>query len=357
MSQALGQGLKPLRVMVIDGSSAVRHLLSERLGACDRIEVVGTAINARTALAKLDSYRPEILVVDLSNASIGGMEIVNSRRLKEHRVGLVMMVEDAAAVRRLRQRPELSLCEFLVRSGGEVRTPDGASLETAVLAASPRKLPIGAAAKGPGSAAGAAGRARKFTGPASVLAIGVSTGGPNALHRMLPMFAADFPVPILIVQHMPAGFTASLAESLDRASKITVKEAAEGDLLTAGTALLAPGDYHMGIVREQNVVRVALSQGPPEHSCRPAVDYMLRSVQDVYGETAVAMIMTGMGEDGLAGCKRLAQAGARVIAQDEATCTVFGMPRGLVEQGIADVVAPLDKLAEHASAFASRRGR
>lgn len=202
--------------------------------------------------------------------------------------------------------------------------------------AAPRAQPATEPAPSSGQApAPAAAQKRK------VLAIGVSTGGPNALGSLIPQFPADFPLRILIVQHMPPLFTRLLAERLQATTPLKVEEAAEGSPVTAGKVLIAPGDYHMQVRNGGAEAVAALNQSPPENSCRPAVDVLFRSVAEVYGGAAVSAILTGMGQDGLRGTEALKAKGAYVIAQDEASSVVWGMPGAVVGAGLADRVAPL----------------
>jgi len=187
-------------------------------------------------------------------------------------------------------------------------------------------------------------RATRVGRPACV-AIGVSTGGPNALTNLLPAFPQDFPLPILIVQHMPPVFTHSLANSLQSACRLRVREACHGDALAPGLALLAPGDHHMALARRPEGVQVVLHQGPQENFCRPAVDVMLRSVADTFGGDVLAVILTGMGQDGLLGVQRLRALGAQVLVQDEPSSVVWGMPGAVARAGLSDAVLPLLELA------------
>jgi two-component system chemotaxis response regulator CheB len=179
-----------------------------------------------------------------------------------------------------------------------------------------------------------------------VIAIASSTGGPHALTELLPALPAGLQVPIVIVQHMPAEFTRSLADRLNTISAITVREAIAGEPLKAGLALLAPGDKHMVVERsiDQNML-VTLNQGPPENSCRPAADILFRSVAKCYGENVLAIVLTGMGKDGLAGSRVIRAAGGRVVAQDEASSVVWGMPGEVVHANLADSVLPLKEIA------------
>jgi two-component system chemotaxis response regulator CheB len=175
-----------------------------------------------------------------------------------------------------------------------------------------------------------------------VLAIGVSTGGPAALGVIMPKFPADFPLPIVVVQHMPPMFTRLLAERLQATSKLRVEEATEGCLMEPGKALIAPGDFHLRLKKQNGVVKASLDQAPPENSCRPSADVLFRSVGEVYGGATICAVLTGMGQDGMRGAQCVKALGGWVIAQDQATSVVWGMPGAVVNAGLADTVAPLD---------------
>ena len=177
-----------------------------------------------------------------------------------------------------------------------------------------------------------------------VLAIGVSTGGPIALGSIISRLPDDFPIPVLIVQHMPPLFTRLLAERLQASTALQVEEAADGAAVVPGRVLIARGDYHMRLCQNGRDLRVALDQGPPENSCRPAVDVLFRSVGEVCGGEAIGVILTGMGQDGLRGVQTMKAGGALVIAQDEASSVVWGMPGSVVNAGLADAVVALDQV-------------
>ena len=185
---------------------------------------------------------------------------------------------------------------------------------------------------------------RVFQRPA-ILAIGVSTGGPNALADLLPRLPSAFPLPIVIVQHMPPVFTKHLATRLSSQCKFEVVEAAAGDVLTPGKAWIAPGDFHMTVRRRGAETIVGLDQRPPENSCRPAVDVLFRSVAEAYGARTLGVILTGMGQDGLRGCEQIHHSGGRILVQDEATSVVWGMPGAVARAGLADTILPLDRIA------------
>ncbi len=177
------------------------------------------------------------------------------------------------------------------------------------------------------------------------MAIGVSTGGPDALVKMLPGIPAKFPLPIVVAQHMPPVFTAMLAKRLSEKCSVPVRECISGDLLEPGCVWIAPGDYHMVVQKENNRIILRTNQGPRENFCRPAVDVLFRSVAAVYGASALGVILTGMGQDGLKGCEALSAAGASIIIQDEASSVVWGMPGFVARAGLAEKILPLDQIS------------
>ncbi len=179
-----------------------------------------------------------------------------------------------------------------------------------------------------------------------VLAIGSSTGGPDALQKLLEPFPKNLSVPVVIVQHMPASFTKRLAERLNDISNIRIVEAKEGDTLEKGTAYLAPGDYHMVLKRSASEPLLGLNQDPPENSCRPAVDVLFRSVANLYGANTLAVVLTGMGKDGLKGCEEVRRVGGQVMVQDKSTSVVWGMPGQVAQSGLAHKVLPLKQLTD-----------
>ncbi len=187
--------------------------------------------------------------------------------------------------------------------------------------------------------------APRFPTAVKIVLIGVSTGGPNALAKLLPALPANFPVPVLVVQHMPPIFTKLVADRINTQSQLTVKEAAEGDLITPGTVLLAPGDFHMTVDAHASPPRIRLTQDPPENFCRPAVDELFRSAIPVYGPGILAVVLTGMGSDGSSACEAVKQSGGRILVQDEATSVVWGMPGSVAEKGLAEAVLPLEQIA------------
>lgn len=182
--------------------------------------------------------------------------------------------------------------------------------------------------------------------PVNIVAVGVSTGGPNALCSVIPNLPADLPVPVVVVQHMPPVFTAQLADRLAGLSRLPVREAVSGEALLPGHVWIAPGDHHLVVIRHGTVTTLQTNKDAPENSCRPAADVLFRSVARVFGAHALAVVMTGMGMDGTRGCEAIALAGGQIIVQDQASSVVWSMPGSVVRAGLADKIVPLDGLAD-----------
>jgi two-component system chemotaxis response regulator CheB len=213
----------------------------------------------------------------------------------------------------------------------------------------PRAAPQPEASPGHHPAAGATAASprlypRQAHGPRQIVAIGVSTGGPTALAALVPMLPFDLRVPVVIVQHMPPMFTGFLADRLQKQTPLKVLEAAEGSKVEPGTVLIAPGDFHMRVRRNGTSLEATLNQDPPENSCRPAVDVLFRSVAEVFGYAAIGVVLTGMGHDGLRGVETMREQGAYIIAQDEATSVVWGMPGAIARANLADAVVGLPQI-------------
>lgn len=352
-----------IRVLVVDDSAFMRKVVSDLLSAEPDIEVVGAARNGAEGLQKAESLAPDVVTLDVEMPEMNGLEMLE--RLMAERPLPVVMVSSLTqpnadvTVRAL----ELGAVDFVAKPSGTIsldmhRVKDDLVRKVRAAAGVPRvnlarrARTVPPAVRAPKAAAGApaAGGPRGPRGLSRLVVIGVSTGGPSALMEVIPRLPADFPGGILLVQHMPPLFTRHLAEHLDAASALTVREAREGDVLSDGLCLVAPGGKHLAF-REGGCV--SLDDSPPRHGVKPAVDVTLESAAERWRGESLVVIMTGMGMDGARGARAMKARGARVIAQDEATCVVYGMPRAVVEMGLADHVAPLGEIADLLSRLAA----
>jgi two-component system, chemotaxis family, protein-glutamate methylesterase/glutaminase len=348
-----------IRVLVVDDAVVFRRLVSEVLAGDPALEVVGTAPNGRIALARVPQVAPDLVVLDVEMPEMDGLATLAELRKLYPRLPVIMFSA-------LTERGARATLDALALGAADYFTkpdsPNGVdgSLEVVRDELIPRikalcrhvTAPTPAPPGGWDHGSEASGAAAPGTlalgerGSARVLALGTSTGGPNALAAVLGRLPVDLPVPVVIVQHMPPMFTRLLAERLSAEFAIPVHEGTTGALLEPGRALIAPGDYHMVVSGNGPSFRVRLHQEAPENSCRPAVDVLFRSVAKAYGAHALAVVLTGMGQDGLRGCEAIRAAGGRVIVQDEASSVVWGMPGAVARAGLADRVLPLDSIAD-----------
>lgn len=352
-----------IRVLIVDDAVVVRRLVADALAADPDIEVVGTAANGHIALQKIPQLNPDVVTMDVEMPEMDGIETVRALRPLYPRLPVVMFstltvrgasatldalqagasdyVAKPANVGSVALAQQRIRDELVPRIKALAGRQDGSHRVTPPPVSPPK--PRGRTPEA--GASTALPRVLAFDGRPSIVAIGVSTGGPNALAELIPALPGDLPVPVVIVQHMPPMFTRLLAERLDAQSALTVREAEDGMRIEPGTVTIAQGDHHMVLARDAAGVRVVLNQEPPENSCRPAVDPLFRSVTALYGPRVLAVVLTGMGQDGLHGCQHVRDAGGRVLAQDEASSVVWGMPGYVVRAGLADSVLPLSSMA------------
>ena len=341
--------LETVRVLVVDDSAFMRRMIARVFEHEEHIRVVGHACDGAEALQKITELDPDLVTLDIEMPEMDGMETL--RQIIARHPGVRVIMASSLTER----GAQVTIEALLVGASDYVTKPHPSATDSwAALSAEllskvkqflphPLRasclLPMGAmsAMKSPGA------RSSSIAAP-EICAIGVSTGGPTALMDTLPMLPKDFPRPIAIVQHMPAEFTTMLAKRLDAASQITVEEGQDGMALRAGVAVLAPGGFHMRVMRQQGILVVKLDEGPKENSCRPAVDVLFRSLAETVGGRVVATILTGMGCDGLAGARQLKTLGATILAQDEATSVVWGMPGAIVGAKLADAVLPVQSI-------------
>ncbi len=343
----------PIRVLVVDDSAVVRRALSDELSRYPDIEVVGTAMDPYVARDKIIELRPDVLTLDVEMPRMDGLSFLE--RLMQHYPIPVIIVSSLtpkhseAAVRAL----AIGAVDVVPKPGTQYSVPDvERHLVAAVRAAARATL----RKRDPVVRAAPAAHIGEIHTTDRLIAVGASTGGTGAIEEVLRRFPANAPGTV-IAQHMPAGFTRSFAQRLDKQCLVNVREARDGDIITPGVALVAPGNYHLLVQRSgaQWVARV--KDGPLVHHQRPAVDVLFHSVAKAAGRNAVGVILTGMGEDGARGLVVMRGAGAWTIAQDEDTSVVFGMPRAAFEQGGACEVRPLGDIADAILAGAAPRGR
>lgn len=335
------------RVLVVDDSVVVRRVVTRAFADEPAVEVVGTARNGRDALAKLEVLRPDIVILDLDMPVMDGFETLAEIRRTHAEIPVIIFshLTTSSATATL-DALALGAAEFALKP-----TADGIGLAEehvrAELLPLIEALTVPAArqlALAPSPARARAAAVSTGGGGVRAVVIAVSTGGPNALAAIVGELPADLPVPVLIVQHMPPVFTRMLAERLDRQSALSVVEASAGDAVVPGRVYLAPGGHHMALSATGGNVAVVLHDGPPENFCRPAADVLFRAAVDVYEADVLAVVLTGMGRDGLRGAETVRGAGGSVIAQSEETCTVASMPAAVAAAGLAHAVVPLHDL-------------
>ncbi len=327
-----------IRVLIVDDSAVVRKVLTRELAAYPDIEVVGTAVDPYVAREKIVRDQPDVITLDIEMPRMDGLSFLEA--LMKHRPMPVVVVSSVTPERGQQALRALSLgaVDVISKPGSAFTVPDVAGKLVEAIRTAARSRPRAAAQDAATPRVKSA-----LTTTHKILAIGASTGGTQAIERVLTAFPPDAPGTV-ICQHMPAAFTGSFAKRLDSASAMEVREARDGDAVIPGLALVAPGDYHMVLQRKGARYSVRIKNGPPVHHQRPAVDVLFDSVARASGANAVGAILTGMGADGAAGLRAMRDAGARTVAQDEASCVVFGMPKEAIRQGGAERVVPLDRI-------------
>jgi two-component system chemotaxis response regulator CheB len=341
--------MSKIRVLMVDDSVLLRRLVADELSKDPALEVVGTAANGKIALARLSQVNPDVVILDIEMPEMDGLATLKEIRKTYLRLPVIMFSA-------LTERGAAATLDALALGATDYFTKPAntGSMDASLAVIREQLIPEIKAICGKARPAmhqapparPAASSARTATGPISVLAIGASTGGPGALAEIFRRLPVDFPVPILMVQHMPPMFTRLLAERLTAEFAIRVQEGAAGSQLEPGRAWIAPGGHHMIVARDGMKIYTQLNQEPPQNSCRPSVDVLFRSVAQTFGGNTLAVILTGMGQDGLRGCEAIREAGGRILAQDEATSVVWGMPGFVVRAGLADKVLSLSQIGD-----------
>lgn len=342
-------GAGPIRVLVVDDSAIVRGMVSRQLAEDPAIQVVGTSPDGQAALRELDKQPVDLVVLDIEMPIMDGLTAL-PQMLAAH-PGLKVVMASTLT----RRNAEISLRALQLGAADYIAKPEGglAGAEEFKRELIAKVKAFGRRRPGPTISAPApvqpVAPIRTAPPPAvrimpTALAIGASTGGPPALLKLFEALKGSVAQPIFLTQHMPATFTALLAEQLERVAGRPVREGQDGEAVAPGRCYLAPGGFHMVVVRERGGPVIRLNQEPPENFCRPAVDPMFRSLAEVYGAGVLGLILTGMGSDGARGCTALVQAGGRFVVQDEATSVVWGMPGAAAGTGQAEKILPLAEI-------------
>lgn len=336
---------KPIRALIVDDSVFMRTMLKTALSKCAQVEIIGTAQNGQEALEKLDALKPDVMTLDIEMPGLDGLGVLE-RIMKTNPLPVVMVSTKTQEGAELTFKAlDLGAVDYVAKPLADKSTSMEAFQEKVV------KAVLGAASANKSHLAGHTKlrvlkpRTASLTTEGTIVAIGISAGGPATLHKLMPMIPENFP-PIVITQHMPADFTGPFAKRLDASSKLAVKQAESGEELQPGQALLAQGDRHLRVRKVGRSYRAYLDDGPKVAGFRPSVDVLFESVAKTFGPKAIGLIMTGMGCDGSNGVRLLKKVGARTLAQDQESSIVYGMPKAAFETGCIDTVVSLPEIPD-----------
>ncbi len=351
------------RVLVVDDSSLVRRTLQSVIDSDDQLRVVGSAPNGAIALRMVKSKNPDVMILDVEMPDMSGIEVLQVMTREHAHVPVVMFSAHTDRGAGITMDALLAGAADYVakpsRTNGYEDTCSRIRMELLPKLHGLLAKRLSTVAPRPGGILSQAfptpARTRARDGAIELVAIGCSTGGPEALAAVLSSLGEPLPAPIIITQHMPPIFTKALADRLAQRTGQRVREAEGGEVLHAGDVYVAPGDRHLTVRKVKGRLAIALDDGPRENSCRPAVDVMLRSVADVVASESLIVILTGMGNDGLRGCRAAKERGARIIAQDKASSVVWGMPGHVARAGLADKTLPVDQIGAAIRVHGTRR--
>jgi two-component system, chemotaxis family, protein-glutamate methylesterase/glutaminase len=335
---------QPVRVLVVDDSALMRKLIPKILEQDDSIEVVGTAMDGNFGLKKIGDLAPHVITLDLEMPGLNGIDTLKEIMRRWQLPVIVVSSHSVAGASITLKALALGAFDFVAKPSDvsgqmpEIATELISKIKAAAQSKGvrPQSMPDGGGVVKP--------RKQGSAAPTRVVAIGVSTGGPNALQYLLSELPAEFPGSILVVQHMPVGFTEMFAKRLDETCAIRVKEAQSGDLLVAGRVLVCPGNRHLKVKKLPLGKVAVLADEATVHGHRPSVDVLFRSVAEEFGAESIAVLMTGMGDDGASGMGAIRAAGGMTIAQSEESCVVFGMPKAAIDRGYVTRIVDLQDL-------------
>jgi two-component system chemotaxis response regulator CheB len=345
--------MKKIRVLVVDDSALMRKLIPQILEADPSIEVVGTAMDGNFCLKKIEELQPNVVTLDLEMPGMNGIDTLKEI-MRSHPLPVIVVSSHSTEGASVTLKAlGLGAFDFVAkpRDASAHMAETATELIAKIRAAAECKIVRPAVFRAPAPKEKIS--AAKVS-PSKLVAIGISTGGPQALEYLLAQLPADFPGAIVVVQHMPEGFTDMFARRLDELCSLSVKEAQSGDLLLAGRVLICPGNRHMKVKRLAMGDLVILNEQERVNGHRPSVDVLFQSVAEEFGSLAIAVLMTGMGDDGAQGLGAVKKAGGVTIAQSEESCVVFGMPKAAIERGYATRVVALDGLSSTLQALCGR---
>lgn len=360
--------VKPIRVLIVDDSPLMRKLIRSFFSEAQDIEVVGTAMNGRFALQKMPSLQPDVIILDLEMPEMNGLEFLKEKKKNFPEIPVIILssvarrgaqvtmeamaagasdfflkpaVENQAELKQI----GLQIAELVRAYGAQKRkqTPNSEPASEKIALDLPSTLVAEAL---PQEREVIKRTPKRQPATIEVIAIGISTGGPNALRQIFPLLSKDLKIPLLVVQHMPAGFTKEFALSLDRICPLEVKEAEDGDLIRPGRILIAPGDRHLRVKQRPLARVIELDDSPPLNGHKPSVEILFASVAEVYQNHACALIMTGMGKDGAEAIGAVYEEGGLTLAQDADSSIVFGMPRAAIARGYIHRIVSLTEIPE-----------
>ena len=339
-----------IKVLVVDDSSLYRKIVKQVLSDFPGFEVVDTAFDGISALEQIKRHQPDLITLDVEMPRLDGLSTLKKIKSEFPKIGVIMLSAlTSSGAESTTQALQDGAFDFVLKptSGSVEENTKTIALELRAKVRAYAASMIKNVSATPPSAVRPplVSNLKIANEPPEAICIGVSTGGPQALSALIPSLPARFPLPIFIVQHMPPIFTKSLADHLHAQSKIPVYEASDSMIVKGGGVYIAPGGRQMRVHRHLANLTIRVTDDPAEGACKPSVDYLFRSMADAFGGRTLAVMLTGMGHDGLAGSRLLRDKGARLIAQDQASCTVYGMPRQVIENGLATEILPLDKIA------------
>ncbi len=358
----------PIRILIVDDTIVYRKIVSDVLSDIPGIEVVGSAHNGKAAITKIATLNPDLLTLDIEMPEMNGLEVLEYIKEKGLEVGAVMLSTLTQEGGEMTMKAlELGAFDFIPKPQEGTMAENTESIKKTIIPIlkafrrrneikhllrgkvnhitdGKEKSPVSVSSHVVQRMNNIAGRLIKKS---EIVGIGVSTGGPKALAKMMPLLPPDIGVPLLVVQHMPPMFTASLAKSLDAKCALEVREAKDGEPIVSNVVLIAPGGKQMKIdpAADGKTRIIKITDDPPENNCKPSVDYLFESIAHYYVGRATGVIMTGMGSDGFRGLELMKKSGSTIIAQNGETCVVYGMPKKPIDAGIVDIVAPLEMIA------------